>query len=63
MKILVIGDGKVGRAIIEHVSQEGHEIIFIDKNHRVIDDLVNSYDVMGLVGNGASYEVQKKCWC
>ena len=59
MKILVIGDGKVGRAIIEHVSQEGHEIIVIDKNPKVIDDLVNSYDVMGLVGNGASYEVQK----
>ena len=36
MKIVVIGDGKVGRSIIEHVSKEGHEIIVIDKNPNVV---------------------------
>lgn len=59
MKIVVIGDGKVGRSIIEHVSKEGHEIIVIDKNPNVVEQLVNAYDVMGVVGNGASYEIQK----
>ena len=59
MKIVVIGDGKVGKSIIEHVSKEGHEIIVIDKNPEIVEQLVNTYDVMGVVGNGASYEIQK----
>ena len=59
MKIVVIGDGKVGKSIIEHVSKEGHEIIVIDKNPDVVEQLVNMYDVVGAVGNGASYEIQK----
>lgn len=59
MKIVVIGDGKVGKSIIEHVSKEGHEIIVIDKNPNVVEQLVNMYDVVGAVGNGASYEIQK----
>lgn len=58
MKIVVIGDGKVGRAIVEHTCQEGHEVVVIDKNPNVIDELVNQYDVMGVCGNGASYEIQ-----
>ena len=62
MKILVIGDGKVGRAIIEHTVQEGHEITVVDKNPKTIDDLVNSYDVMGLVGHGASIEILKSAY-
>ncbi len=59
MKIVVIGDGKVGKSIVEHVSKEGHEIIIIDKNPDVVEQIVNMYDVMGIVGNGASYEIQK----
>lgn len=59
MRIVVIGDGKVGRSIIEHISLEGHEVIVIDSNSKNIEELVNTYDVMGICGNGVSYEVQK----
>ena len=59
MRIVVIGDGKVGRSIIEYTSLEGHEVIAIDSNEKNINDLVNTYDVMGVCGNGVSYEVQK----
>ncbi|MCI5939599.1 MAG: Trk system potassium transporter TrkA [Bacilli bacterium] len=59
MKIVVIGDGKVGRTIVEHTSREGHEVIIIDKNPKVIEQIVDKYDVMGICGNGASYEIQK----
>ena len=45
MKILVIGDGKVGQAIIQHTCQEGHEITIIDNDPKVVEDLVNLYDV------------------
>lgn len=58
MKIIIVGDGKVGATLVEHLSLEGHDIIVIDKNQKVIEQMVNSYDVMGVCGNGASYEVQ-----
>lgn len=59
MKIIVIGDGKIGRTIVEHTCQEGHEVVVIDKNPEAIEQVIDQYDVMGLVGNGASYDVQK----
>ena len=59
MKIVIIGDGKVGRAIVEHTVQEGHVVIVIDKNPKVIEQIVDLYDVMGVAGNGANIDIQK----
>lgn len=58
MKIVVIGSGKVGRTIISHTCKEGHEVIVIDKNAKVIENIIDDYDIMGIVGNGASYDIQ-----
>ena len=58
LKIIIIGCGKVGRTLIEQLSQEGHDLIVIDQNPIKITEITNAYDVMGLVGNGASYSVQ-----
>ena len=58
MKIIIVGDGKVGATLVEHLSQEGHDIIVIDKDQKIIEQLTNSHDVMGICGNGASYDVQ-----
>lgn len=58
MKIIIVGDGKVGATLVEHLSQEEHDITVIDQNQKVIEQMVNSYDVLGICGNGASYEVQ-----
>ena len=41
MRIVVIGDGKVGKSIVEHVSKEGHELIIIDKNPTVVEQIIN----------------------
>ncbi len=60
MRIVVIGDGKVGNAIIRHVSREGHQVVVVDKNPNVVEDIVNRYDVMGICGNGASYQILKE---
>ena len=60
MRIIVIGDGKVGNAIIGHVCKEGHQVVVVDKNSSVIEEVVNKYDVMGICGNGASYEILKE---
>lgn len=58
LRIILVGCGKVGTAIIEQLSKENHDIIIIDKNAKRVSEIANMYDVMGLVGNGASYSVQ-----
>lgn len=60
LQIIIVGCGKVGATLIERLSPEGHDITIIDKNAQKIQEITNLYDVMGLVGNGASYSVQKE---
>lgn len=60
MKIIVIGCGKIGRAIINNVVKEGHDIVAVDTNANIIDDVVNKYDVSGICGNGATLDIQKE---
>ena len=52
MNIVIVGDGKVGAALVEHLSQEGHDIVVIDRDSKIVEQMVNSYDVMGICGNG-----------
>ncbi len=58
MNIVIVGDGKVGATLAEQLSYEDHNVVVIDRNPKVIEQLVNSYDVMGICGNGASHDVQ-----
>ena len=58
LNIIIVGCGKVGRALVEQLSKECHYITIIDKNPEKIQSLTNLYDIMGIVGNGASYSVQ-----
>lgn len=60
MKIIIVGCGKVGRTITEQLSSENHDVTVIDTDSLVIHDVTNNFDVMGVVGNGASYLVQKE---
>lgn len=58
LKIIIVGCGKVGENLVDQLSKEGHDITVIDKKAEKIQDITNTYDVMGLVGNGASYSTQ-----
>lgn len=58
LKIIIVGCGKVGENLVDQLSKEGHDITVIDKKAEKIQDITNIYDVMGLVGNGASYSTQ-----
>lgn len=57
MNIIVVGGGKLGSTITEYLSAEGHDVVVIDTNANVVEELVNTFDVIGVVGNGASYPV------
>ena len=59
MNIIIVGCGKVGSTLAGQLSQEGHDISIIDINDQVVEEFSNSYDVMGVTGNGASYTIQK----
>jgi trk system potassium uptake protein TrkA len=58
MKILIVGCGKVGTALAEQLDREGHDIVVIDNKSSTIHNITDTLDVMGIVGNGASYNVQ-----
>lgn len=60
MRIIVAGCGKVGWSITEQLSREGHDIAVIDVSPKVISSITNHFDVLGVVGNAASYSVQKE---
>ncbi len=59
MRIVVVGDGKVGSALSEKLSAEGHDIVVIDSNRDVLREALEELDVMVVHGNGASIEVQR----
>ena len=59
MKIAIVGAGKVGTALTRHLSAD-NKVTVIDQNAHLVDNIINVYDVMGVCGNGASYDVQKE---
>lgn len=57
MNIIIVGCGKVGATLAEQLDQEGHDIIVVDNKASSVENITNFMDVMGIVGNGASYNV------
>ena len=60
LSIVIVGCGKVGVTLVEQLSREGHDITVIDKDRSLVEYISGTYDVMGIVGNGATYSVQKE---
>ena len=58
MQIIIVGAGKVGSTLVEQLVQEGDNVTVIDNRSEKIHEITESYDVMGIVGNGASYSIQ-----
>lgn len=60
MKIVIVGGGKVGVTLTALLSGEGHDVTVIDTAPKLIETVVNSHDVIGYCGNGASFPVQEE---
>lgn len=60
MQIIIVGCGKIGNSITQKLSQEGHNITVIDLDSESLRNTSTMYDVMGVIGNGASYSVQQE---
>ncbi|MBQ8825416.1 MAG: Trk system potassium transporter TrkA [Ruminococcus sp.] len=60
MNIIIVGGGKVGKALTEQLNEEGNSITIIDIVPEKVEYISNRYDVMGIVGNGATHEIQQQ---
>lgn len=58
MRIVLVGDGKVGRNLVKNLTEEDHDIVVIDNDPEVIDEALNTLDIVGVCGNGTSYKIQ-----
>ena len=54
MRILIAGAGKVGCALTQELSSEGHDITLVDNNSKVLEEALGKYDVITLEGNSGS---------
>ncbi len=60
MKIVIIGDGKVGFTLAQALSREGHDLVVIDNQRSALSTAADRLDVMVVEGNGASAGVQRQ---
>ena len=54
MRILIVGDGKVGYTLASELLREGHDITIIDQNEAVLRKTEDNLDVICIHGNGAN---------
>ena len=57
MKIVIVGDGKVGYTLAENLSREEHDITIVDKNPEALQRAHDNLDVMCVKGSGVSVNV------
>ena len=60
MKIVIIGDGKIGSILAEQLSEEKHEVTLIDCFGEPLEQSNKALDVMIVEGDGVSHAVQKE---
>lgn len=62
MKIVVVGLGKVGRALTKQLAKEQHDVVVIDPHQELVQNVGDIYDVRGVTGNGGCYDIQAQAF-
>ncbi len=60
MKIVIIGDGKVGYKLAKQLSGENYDIVMIDSNEKKLRAAIDRLDIFCVTGDGGSVAVQKE---
>lgn len=60
MKIVIIGDGKVGYKLAKQLSEENYDVVLIDSNAEKLKEATNNLDIICITGDGVSVEVQEE---
>ena len=59
MKIVIIGDGKVGYKLARQLSVDDYDVVLIDSNEKKLRYAIDHLDVFCVTGNGVDADVQK----
>lgn len=60
MKIVIIGDGKVGYRLAKQLSEENYDIVMIDSNEGKLRTAIDKLDIFCVAGQATDVEVQKE---
>ena len=61
MDIIIMGLGAVGLELAESLSaKNGINVAVVDTNPQKVEEAVDKFDVLGVVGNGVTYEALKE---
>ncbi len=60
MKIVIVGDGKIGSTLAEQLSREGHHITIIDRSPDPLEQTSEELDILCVEGNGAAFDTQRE---
>ncbi len=54
MRIMVVGDGKVGHTLAENLAREEHDVTIVDRSGNALQRSMDTLDVLCVKGNGAN---------
>jgi len=60
VKIIIVGCDKVGQSLAAELNEEGNDIVVVDKDPVKVKEVAVKYDLLGVIGNGATREIQKE---
>ena len=60
VKIVIIGDGKVGHKLTAQLSEEDYDVVLIDQNEGKLKSAIDNLDIFCITGDGANAEIQKE---
>lgn len=60
MRVVIIGNGKVGHSLAEQLSSENHDVTIIDNDPNVLKGSDTRLDVMACLGDGVSHITQRE---
>jgi len=64
IKIVIVGEGKIGAALALQLSQENHDVTIIDNDPDVVEHAVDTLDILGIVTETEEGGFQRKgCMC
>ncbi|MBQ6819160.1 MAG: Trk system potassium transporter TrkA [Clostridia bacterium] len=52
MRIVVVGNGKLGASIARKLADDGHEVVVVDHNEKALSTSLSNNNVSGVVGGG-----------
>ena len=55
MNIIIVGCGRVGHTLAEKLNGDGNQVTVIDMSASKVQELADRFDIMGVVGNGATH--------